>query len=814
MYVWIVAAIVVLVAALYMVQETTEGFATVALNAAKAQRQDLQFEGERRYNNLARLQNTNVTLNPDDVDAAFQQELPIGTTGSSSLQSLLGHVGLSAHALPSAVNFGVEQTGAVQAKINLCESITSANCSLLDDPRYSECGICHRGGTNAKGKPHRGGLYISSDDQIRANAVAEANGVPAAYNPTIGSCKPQDFTVMKENCTILENQLQCQVAGGATNGNACGQCYGSAPPGTSGLLYVGPKPRYYTATLWVSHPGMHSLTGVGLTVKYPNGAIASLATSNVPFLDPQQLTLTIKEGDTLIITVYGMPPVWCGWLSNTSGTRTVSLDVGEQTITPATGFAIAGDTRSGVVKKVMSSSPKWPSWQNVVPNTVLWYMRRSEIVPPAIVKAWYGLSPSTAANPVGRDVTSYMQTVATYGRDVKISNETFAGDPAPGALKHLWITHDNGNIITMPEGGTIRIAEIANSFQMNFTVPATLVEPLYSNDKPNCPTGPIVFTEVGSGMMGSHSCFKPDGSFNANSYCMQELWQAAGGTAQGTGYPSTDAKAKDLIKPDPATGAPSLNATVDAFNNGVNIALYGVDSNGAPQDFQVIKYNALFYLGVSMINPCDGPASTTGPHSPECLNYLWKTSNNPGQDGIPADPSKLPYAYCSPKGSQSPMNSDGSLNHDNITAAHRLGGVSSVRAHYQSIYNRSQDSSNFDAQAEAMKSCYGIKMQSPPVKTCPPLDKKCSATFYSDYNFGGQGGTLEEGTYDFPSFIAVVPNDTTSSIKVDPGCQVTVYEGNIDDPSYNKVTLKADTPDLRPIRMDKTISTAIVSKIN
>jgi hypothetical protein len=276
---------------------------------------------------------------------------------------------------------------------------------------------------------------------------------------------------------------------------------------------------------------------------------------------------------------------------------------------------------------------------------------------------------------------------------------------------------------------------------MNFTVPATLVEPYYSNDKPNCPTGPIVFTEGGSGMMGANSCFKPDGSFNANSSCMQELWAAAGGTAQGKGYPSTDAKAKDLVKPDPATGAPSLNATVDSFNNGVNIALYGVDSNGAPQDFQIIKDNALFYLGISMTNPCDGPSASTGPHSPECLNYLWKTSNNPGQDGIPADPSKLPYAYCSPKGSQSPMNTDGSLNYDNINALHSLGGVSSVRAHYQSIYNRSQDSSNFDAQAEAMKSCYGIQMQAPPVKTCPKT--------YTKFKNADRGGA-DIGCYNNP----------------------------------------------------------------
>ena len=722
MYVWIVALIGLLAILLCVVQET-EGFTTVNMNAAKAQRQELQYEGERRYNHFARLQGTNTSLDPDMVDAALQQEIPVSTTNTDSLQSLLGYVNLGSHALPSNVGFGVEQTGSVQAKINLCESMSTVDCnSLGSDPRYAECGFCHRDGTSSTGKPHRGGMYISSDDQIRANQVADAKGTPAAYQPTIGTCKAKDFTVLKENCSALENQIQCQTAGAATASNPCGQCFGSAPPGTSGLLYVGPKPQNYTATLWVSHPGMHSSNGAGITVQYPNGSVAKLAPSTTPFLDPQQMTITVKEGDSLNITVHGIPPVWCGWLSNASGTRTVSLDIGEQTITPTNGFAIAGDKRSGVVNKVLSSSPKWSSWKATVPNTVLWYMRRTEVVPGAIISAWYGAAPASAPNSRGKDVTNVLQTMATYGRDVPINNTTFMGDPAPGAQKHVWIQKDKGSVIIMPEGMKIKSSSIENKMQMNFTVPATLTDPMYSNDKANCPSGPLVFTEAGMGMMGASACFKADGSFSGNMSCLQELWASAGGNANGTGYPSSDAKAKDLLVND-GSGKPALDATVERFNNGVNIALYGVDLNGSPQDFQVIKDNALFYLGIAMNNPCDGPSSATGPHTPECLDYLWKTSKNPGQDGILSDPSKLPYAYCSPKGGQAPLGTNG-VNYTNVEAANELGGVSNVRASYQNIFNRSQDSSNFDAQADAMRSCYGISIQAPPDKPCPAKYRK------------------------------------------------------------------------------------------
>ena len=55
MYVWIVA-IIVIALVVVTTYTTQEEFANVDYNTALAQRQALQFEGERRYNPLARLQ--------------------------------------------------------------------------------------------------------------------------------------------------------------------------------------------------------------------------------------------------------------------------------------------------------------------------------------------------------------------------------------------------------------------------------------------------------------------------------------------------------------------------------------------------------------------------------------------------------------------------------------------------------------------------------------------------------------------------------------------------------------------------------------
>lgn len=733
MYGWIlVVAIVVALGLLLLTQRYThnpskEGFTTVDLDTATAQRQMLQFEGERRYNNFARLQSPRNHLSADKVDAALQQAVPVPTTHTGSLLSLLGFTSLGAADDGSnKVGTTVEQTGVLQQKIDFCESLKDSDCDKLDDPRYAECGICLIGGKNSKGKKHKGGLFISTDDQIRANEVSNANGwAPAKYKPTVGSCKPEHFALMSEVCKADAYSLGCQIAGAATSSNQCGQCYGAASPlkGSSGLVYVGPKPRPFTCYLNVSHPGGHAITDAfaGLVVTYPNGAQSSLTWSPQALLDPKQLPLEVFEGMPLIISVVGMPSVWCAWLSDLKGNRVVSVDIGVSAITPAGGFEIAGDKRSAAVTKAMANEPGWAAFQATVPNTVMWYARKDAVVPGISMNAWYGTTLPSATSPgIGVDVTDLVKWGVGNNMDLAVSASALnVTDPAPGLQKYIWVTQDNGSVQTGTDGQVLDKSRFYNGMMMNFQVPATLVDPLFAQDLAACPSGPMVFTEIGAGLMGSHSCFKPDGSFNPSLYCIQELFTSAGGTSQGTIYPTTDAQAKALALND-ASGNPSLDATVAAFNNGVNIATYGVDVNGAPKEFDTIKAAALQYLGVVMNNPCDGPTSGTGPHTTDCLDYLWRTARNPEMDGSSTDPSKIPYLTCSQKGTSAPLNADGSVNQANITAANQQGGIASVRSYYQGIYNQTT-SSDFPTQSLGMSQCYGatLNQPTPSASDCP-----------------------------------------------------------------------------------------------
>jgi hypothetical protein len=731
-------AVVVFLVIVFIERRTvSEPFVTVDLDTAVAQRQMLQFEGERRYNPLARAQHPAAQVSADKVLAAVQQTVPVPTTRTASLLELLG---LSTMAAAddgtNKTGQGVEQTGVLQQKIDFCESLTKVDCTMLDDPRMAECGFCHKGGKNSKGQGWRGGMFISTDDQIRANEVSNAaGGAPAVYKPTIGTCAPENFTLMKENCAARESQLACLAAGAATSSNQCGQCFGASAGGTNGLMVVGPKPRSYPAILWVSHPGSHALDPAGNSLVVKNAAgttVGILKYSANTLLDPQSIPVQITEGDNLTITMGGVPMVWCGWLSSTDGKRTVSLDIGAQSVTDGYGrpnsFQVAGDKRSANVTKLTGTydTDTWTTFEAQVPNTVMWYMR-TEGVPGKVTSAWYGsaLPPSTNGAWVGQQVRAYIGS----GKTITASPAAFAiADPAPGLTKALTIWLDNGLTVTIPDGQsftpTQNIPQMfpLNKMTMALTVPATLVDPVFASDIKACPTGPLIFTEIGAGLMSSHSCYKPDGSFNPTQYCLQELFQAAGGTPQGTAYPNSPAAVQQLLVKDPS-GNPSLDLTVQQLNNLGSVALYGTDTQGNPASWGDIKGAALAMLGVTMTNPCEGPTAKTGPHSAECLDFLWRTSGAAAPPNLSKTSLKsVPYSYCAAAGTAAPLNPDGSVRQEAVEAANSYGALPNVTAYYQSLYKRALDPSDFDTQAKAMQQCFNITLPPPVIDNtnCPP----------------------------------------------------------------------------------------------
>ena len=414
--------VICVVAGLIQGQSQNEGFATIDHNTAKAQRQQLQWEGERRYNDLGRIQN--ATLPANAVSDALNQIIPVSTsTGPASRLTTksMGLFGANDDGTGKSGD-GVEQTGVLAQKIAFCESVTDTACGILTDPRYSECGICHKDGVNSKGKNFRGGMFISADDQIRANEVAKTNGTRAQYKPTVGTCDSANFTVMEETCKWKGRTMECEAAGVPTSNNECGQCFG----GSGAMIYTGAKPTKFTAILNVSHPGFQNIGGNGIVVEnLTTGEQTKFAPSKQQsVLDPKEAYLQLQEGDNLKISIYGVPAIWCAWFSSADGKRIVSLDNGVQSISPQNGFVIAGDKRSKKITKPMAAVSGWDAYKAKVPSTVLWYMRRNEIIPPAILFGQYDVTVVRGSNTwtAPSDVTTVVQELASRGGAIYVNN--------------------------------------------------------------------------------------------------------------------------------------------------------------------------------------------------------------------------------------------------------------------------------------------------------------------------------------------------------------------------------------------------------
>ena len=755
MYSWmLVVLICLLIVGLMTITSTEEGFVTVDADSALAQRQLLQFEGERRYNTLARVQNPASNPSSDTVDQSITMLIPTETDSTSSrLRMTPSSRGLGA--ADDGTNKrgqGVEQTGMVQEKINFCESLP-INCDF-SDPRMAECGMCHKGGVNSKGEPWRGGMYISSDDQILANqANKDANpnnnlfGPSAVYKPTVGTCPPKNFTLVKETCQARENALQCEMAPGPTTGNSCAQCYGNAGP----LLYVGAKPRSFQAILHMSHPGAYS----GGTIKTGNSTVR-LIPSTKNLLDPQQFPLTMSEGDTITIQIAGAPTIWCAWLSSPDGKRSVSLDVGVQSITPAA-FGVIGDKLSLRITRAFSGETGFPAFKALVPNSVLWYGRNNKI-PGIIVSAKYGTSIGNSVS-----VLEGARRLAASNQSITISPQQLGvSDPSPDSTKQLWIKMDTGTNYIGSDGDVLESRLFKSILSITVTCPVTLVDPVYDFDVEVCPSGPMIFTEAGAGIMGSNSCYKSDGTFNPSLYCIQQLFTGAGGNQNGTLWPDSKEKLAAIVKS--VNGVPDIDATSSFLSNLGNIATYAQDQNGSAVTFEIYLDASMKMLGTAPKNLCEGPNADTGPHTPQCLDFLWKTSGSASSDPVTS------YNFCGRAGLMAPLNLDGTPNENNIAMVNDEGSVAAVKAYYKSIFDAAKDTSNFNKWTKSMANCYNSNVGAPP----PPSSANCPKKGIPNVSFIqlGHGPSVIN-----LSQLAAFDSDGNNVTRGKPATGTTTYQG-------------------------------------
>lgn len=743
-----------------------EGFQTLTNDSVTAQRQQMQWEGEQRYNDLALAQDPRNVLPADKVDAALQNAIPVPTTKSRSLTTLIGDIffkGLDDGSNKTGSDF--EKTGILQQKIDRCEAIKKIDCTLLTQADYAECGFCHKGGKDSRGRPHRGGMYISSDDMIRANEKSTLEGTKAVYKPTVGSCDPAYFTTIGEDCGFIEGSIMCQKTGAPTLNNQCAIAYGGAP-GTGGLVFVGDKTAYLNPDLqalnpaadvpilFVSHPGGHGVLSnvngveqfVSMVVKTESGLTVPWSMSlntDSPIWDPQVIPLPgIAEGQTITISITGIPSVWCAWIGNLNGNRSYSINIGVEAITPLEGVVEAGDINALSVKKAfetLNMNDTWSKLKNppssvsnieekgiIPPKNTIWYIRRDEAMAPMLVSATMrrGLGDP---NPI--DMTAFVKTAIGQGDDFTATG--------PGATPQhvMYLIFDNGQTMPIPNGTRLpaTLGPAPNKVIFGMIHAATVSDTPFPTLNGIFPTGPFIFTPIGATLMKANSCYDQSGNFNPTTGCLTGLFVGAGGLPTGTLYPNTDAAVKTLL--DRVGKNPTLDDVTDFINNRSNIAIYGVDMTGRPATFDNYKQALKEMTGLDPPNPC---FNQTSPYTPECLDFLYRTSNTTAYDSIDFTGSSLPgYGRCLPTGAVAPIDASGNINNqmvNNVNSLFKTGPQ--IRAFYDGIFQVGADANaDYATRSTAIKNCIGIDMPTDSEiqsdqTNCPaptPMDPYCFA---------------------------------------------------------------------------------------
>ena len=266
-------------------------------------------------------------------------------------------------------------------------------------------------------------------------------------------------------------------------------------------------------------------------------------------------------------------------------------------------------------------------------------------------------------------------------------------------------------------------------------IPATLRDPTSLDDIQGCPIGPLVSTPEAATRLKSGACEKPvnglpqgPGSFTQN--CIQSLFIASGCKVEGKAYPNNSDKLDKLTR-DPTTGD---NMEIDAITNNMDdmysIATTGTNFNKEVFEQKTIEKYSIDCLGVIMTDPCDTAFSATGPHTPQCLDYLFRNAGaankKVGQtyhgmfnrSSGSKDNEKAPIMFCQRAGSMSPIGKDGKYNYNAITSANSKGGLAAVKEFYRQIHYNANFNTEIQPQKKALNECYGIGTTPKPV-ACP-----------------------------------------------------------------------------------------------
>jgi hypothetical protein len=207
--------------------------------------------------------------------------VPITPDTSDAFKIALGGI----DTLPSSTSYNLASKINYTSPDNLPNSFQQAqsceaagtSCDAFDDPNFAaNCGMSFdKKGVGVSGKPHIGGMFISSEDKKRqldaANVVLSTGGAPydpyKVYQPTFGKAKPGTFALNKDQCLVVKEKIDCATKQTFNSPN-CTQCYTS-----QNFARVGPETGRIPSTLYIFGNGNVTVSSANNMINLPTNKL-------------------------------------------------------------------------------------------------------------------------------------------------------------------------------------------------------------------------------------------------------------------------------------------------------------------------------------------------------------------------------------------------------------------------------------------------------------------------------------------------------------------------------------------------------------
>ena len=237
---------------------------------------------------------------------------------------------------------------------------------------------------------------------------------------------------------------------------------------------------------------------------------------------------------------------------------------------------------------------------------------------------------------------------------------------------------------------------------------------MYDGDALTCDNGPIITKAESATFLESDPCYgKANKPGNYKLECLQSRWMELGGTLEGTGYPSNQAKA-DAIQKGPNGAGLDIETIVDNLSEIMIKALTGKTRSG--QILSIPDWNtaSMFATGIPINTPCDGPGGLP-PLSQQCLSYLHSNAGLSSRIGATYTLPAGQYAHSKGEGFQTQYNYKQTIIDPNTSVgldfSKDLGGISGVKQSYDQINRVANDNSKTNTErSDAVFKAYNVNL--------------------------------------------------------------------------------------------------------